>query len=40
MWLLADGAPNNPVQVSVEYAEGKVLKSTISVCLAGGCDYD
>ena len=39
MWI-GSSSPYAPIQVFTEYAEGKVLKSTISVCLAGGCDYD
>ena len=37
MWVEGT-SPYAPINVSLEYAENKILKSTITVCLAGGCD--
>ena len=38
MWIIG-GSPSAPVNVSTEYEEGKTLTTTITICLAGGCDY-
>ena len=38
MWTVG-GSPSAPVNVSTEYEEGKTLTTTITICLAGGCDH-
>ena len=38
MWIVGS-SPSAPVNVLTEYEEGKTLTTTITICLAGGCDY-
>ena len=37
MWTVGS-SPKAPINVSVMYKDGETLTSTITTCLAGGCD--